>query len=52
MKKEFRYRHLAEEIEQKIMIGTYKPGERLPSIRKLHKQCNLSIKGREDEHFA
>jgi DNA-binding transcriptional MocR family regulator len=43
MKKTFRYRHLAEEIEQKILSGTYKPGERLPSIRKLHKQCNLSI---------
>ena len=43
MKKQFRYRHLAEEIEQKIMVGTYKPGERLPSIRKLHRQCNLSI---------
>jgi DNA-binding transcriptional MocR family regulator len=42
-KKTFRYRHLAEEIEQQIMGGTYQPGERLPSIRKLHKQSNLSI---------
>lgn len=42
-KKIFRYRFLAEEIEQKIMNGTYQPGERLPSIRKLHKQSNLSI---------
>jgi DNA-binding transcriptional MocR family regulator len=42
-KKIFRYRHLAEEIEEKIMNGTYHPGERLPSIRKLHKQSNLSI---------
>jgi DNA-binding transcriptional MocR family regulator len=42
-KKIFRYRHLAEEIEQKILNGTYQPGERLPSIRKLHKQSNLSI---------
>ena len=25
------------------MSGTYQPGERLPSIRKLHKQSNLSI---------
>ena len=42
-KKIFRYRHLAEEIEHKILNGTYHPGERLPSIRKLHKQSNLSI---------
>ena len=43
MRKAFRYRHLADEIEQKIMSGTYQPGERLPSIRKLHKHCSLSI---------
>ena len=42
-KKIFLYRHLVDEIEQKIMIGTYRPGEKLPSIRKLHKQSNLSI---------
>jgi len=42
-KRVYRYRHLAEEIEEKIMKGTYHPGERLPSIRKLHKQTNLSI---------
>ncbi|MGD8962123.1 MAG: GntR family transcriptional regulator [Desulfobacterales bacterium] len=42
-KKIFRYRHLVEEIEHKILNGTYHPGERLPSIRKLHKQSNLSI---------
>ncbi|MBT8330988.1 MAG: PLP-dependent aminotransferase family protein [Deltaproteobacteria bacterium] len=42
-KKIFRYRHLAEEIERKILSGIYQPGERLPSIRKLHKQSNLSI---------
>ena len=42
-KKVFRYRHLAEEIERKIMNGTYHPGERLPSIRKLRRQSNLSI---------
>ena len=42
-KRIFRYRHLAEQIEQKILSGTYQPGERLPSIRKLHKQSNLSI---------
>lgn len=42
-RKSFRYRHLADEIENKILNGIYKPGERLPSIRKLHKQSNLSI---------
>jgi DNA-binding transcriptional MocR family regulator len=42
-KKVFLYRHLADEIERKIMNGTYHPGERLPSIRKLRKQSNLSI---------
>jgi DNA-binding transcriptional MocR family regulator len=42
-KKIFRYRHLADEIEQKIMSKIYQPGEKLPSIRKLHKQSNLSI---------
>ncbi|MGD9236001.1 MAG: PLP-dependent aminotransferase family protein [Desulfobacterales bacterium] len=42
-KRIFRYRHLAEEIEQKILSGTYHPGERLPSIRKMHKQSSLSI---------
>jgi len=42
-KKRFLYRHLVDEIEQKIIIGTYRPGEKLPSIRKLHKQSNLSI---------
>jgi DNA-binding transcriptional MocR family regulator len=41
--KNFRYRHLAVAIEEKIMNGTYRPGEKLPSIRKLHKQSNLSI---------
>jgi len=39
----FRYKQLAGEIERKIVDGTYKPGEKLLSIRKLHKQSNLSI---------
>ncbi|MEJ2170850.1 MAG: PLP-dependent aminotransferase family protein [Desulfobacterales bacterium] len=42
-KKIFRYRHLVDEIEQKIMNRIYQPGEKLPSIRKLHKQSSLSI---------
>jgi DNA-binding transcriptional MocR family regulator len=42
-KKGFRYRHLVEEIEQRIMSGTYRPGEKLPSIRRLHDQLSLSV---------
>ena len=43
LKQAFRYKQLAGEIERNILNGTYKPGERLLSIRKLHKQSNLSI---------
>jgi len=39
----FRYRQLAGEIEKKIFAGLYPPGDRLPSIRSLHRQTNLSI---------
>ncbi|MGE5256511.1 MAG: PLP-dependent aminotransferase family protein [Hyphomicrobiales bacterium] len=39
----FRYRQLAGEIEKRILDGTYQPGEKLPSIRRLHRQSNLSI---------
>ena len=39
----FRYRQLAAEIEGKIQDGTYQPGDKLPSIRRLHQQSNLSI---------
>jgi DNA-binding transcriptional MocR family regulator len=39
----FRYRQLAGEIEKKILEGTYQPGEKLPSIRRLHRQTTLSI---------
>jgi DNA-binding transcriptional MocR family regulator len=39
----FRYRQLAGEIERKIIEGTYQAGEKLPSIRRLHHQTNLSI---------
>ena len=42
-KKGFLYRRLVDEIEQKIMSGVYQPGEKLPSIRELHKLSNLSI---------
>ena len=41
--KEFRYRQLAKEIEREILGGNYQAGERLPSIRRLHRRTNLSI---------
>jgi DNA-binding transcriptional MocR family regulator len=43
MSDKFRYKILAGDIERKIMDGTYHPGEKLPSIRRLHLQSNLSI---------
>ncbi len=39
----FRYRQLAAEIEKRIFDGIYQPGEKLPSLRSLHRQTNLSI---------
>lgn len=39
----FRYRQLARDIEQKIRVGIYKPGEKLPSIRALHRRLSVSI---------
>ncbi len=39
----FRYQQLSEEIEHQILNGTYRVGDRLPSIRKLHRRLNLSI---------
>jgi DNA-binding transcriptional MocR family regulator len=39
----FRYRQLAAEIEKRIFEGAYQPGEKLPSLRRLHRQSNLSI---------
>ncbi|MBU2511951.1 PLP-dependent aminotransferase family protein [bacterium] len=39
----FRYKVLARDIEKKIKNGVYKPGEKLPSTRELHKKLNLSI---------
>ena len=39
----FQYQILAKEIGIKIKNGIYKPGEKLPSTRELHKKLNLSI---------
>ncbi len=39
----FRYAALADEIQDNILSGVFTPGEKLPSLRKLHNQLGLSI---------
>ncbi len=39
----FRYQKLISELELNINNGTYRAGEKLPSIRALHKKMNVSI---------
>lgn len=39
----FRYAALADEIQDKILSGQYRAGEKLPSLRKLHNRLGLSI---------
>lgn len=39
----FRYVALADEMERSILDGTFSPGEKLPSLRKLHGQMGLSV---------
>ena len=39
----FQYQQLAAEIEAKIRSGAYRPGEKLPSLRRLNKRLNHSI---------
>jgi DNA-binding transcriptional MocR family regulator len=39
----FRYVALADEIQENIMEGRFLPGEKLPSLRKLHNQLGLSV---------
>lgn len=39
----FRYVALADELEGNISNGIFSPGEKLPSLRKLHTQLGLSI---------
>ena len=39
----FRYAALADEIQENIMNGRFRAGEKLPSLRKLHKQLGLSV---------
>ncbi|MDM8516724.1 PLP-dependent aminotransferase family protein [Desulfobacterales bacterium HSG16] len=42
-KPDFQYLRLANEIEGKIIGGEYRAGDKLPSLRKLHKQISQSI---------
>ena len=39
----FRYVALADELQKNILNGVFSPGEKLPSLRKLHHQLGLSI---------
>ncbi|MCP4720200.1 MAG: PLP-dependent aminotransferase family protein, partial [Desulfobacteraceae bacterium] len=39
----FRYVALADEIQENIMEGVFAPGEKLPSLRKLHNRLGLSV---------
>ncbi len=39
----FRYVALADEIQENIREGIFAPGEKLPSLRKLHNQLGLSV---------
>ena len=41
--REFRYLQLASSLESKINNGVYRAGEKVPSVRKLHRQSCLSI---------
>jgi len=38
-----RYQRLADSLESQIRSGVYRPGDRLPSIRRLHSRSGLSI---------
>ena len=42
-KKRFLYKSLAEDIQLKISQQVFKPGEKLPSVREMHKVTNKSI---------
>src|SRR5512139_1548329 len=41
--KTLRYQELAERIADLIRLGTYPPGERIPSVRQMSREQNLSI---------
>ncbi len=39
----FRYAALADEIQDSIMAGRFRPGDKLPSLRQLHNRLGLSV---------
>ncbi|WDP89251.1 MAG: PLP-dependent aminotransferase family protein [Desulfobacter sp.] len=39
----FRYVALADEIQEGILAGKFRPGEKLPSLRQLHNRLGLSV---------
>lgn len=39
----FKYIQLADELEKKIRSGSYRAGEKLPSLRKLRQQTGMSV---------
>ena len=41
--KTLRYQELAERLAELIQQGTYPPGTRIPSVRQMSQQQNLSI---------
>ena len=41
--KTLRYQDLAERIADLIRLGTYPPGERIPSVRQMSQQQGVSI---------
>ena len=43
MAADFHYVALADDLEQQIKSGVYRSGERLPSIRKLHRERSLAV---------
>jgi DNA-binding transcriptional MocR family regulator len=40
---DFRYRQIADDLEDSILKGIYAPGDKLPSIRELHRRLEVSI---------
>ncbi len=42
-RKLFKYESIARDIEENIRTGVYRIGDKLPSIRNVHKQLNMSI---------
>src|SRR5512138_1973236 len=43
MHKTWRYEQVAEDIAQLIACGTFRPGERIPSVRQISRQQKVSL---------